>query len=335
MPDGQKDNAPTVLVTGVTGFVGSYIAEVFVEAGYSVTGMLRTTSSRQFISNLNIDLKFADITDRDSLNEAVSDCEYVIHPAGLIQAKSLEQFMSVNRDGTRNLLEVVSSSCKSFKRFVYISSQAAAGPSDSIEPVTERMPAHPVSEYGLSKRGGEKACEEFMPKLPITILRPPAVYGPRDNGLLSFFKLVKSGWYWKLGKVEPYASIVHVCDLARAVKLATESQKAAGETFFVANSETPSVWKMQQSIAEVLGVQVKPLYTPIWLAKLIAPIAKFFSAVVNQKPGLTRDKLRELERRYWVCDSSKAERVFGWKAEIPIELGLRSTADWYIGNRWL
>jgi nucleoside-diphosphate-sugar epimerase len=335
MSVGQKDNTPKVLITGVTGFVGSYIAETFAEAGYRVTGMLRTTSNPQFIEKLDIDLRYADITDRDSLNDAVAGHQYVIHPAGLIQAKSIDQFMSVNRDGTRNLLEAVATSCKSFKRFVYISSQAAAGPSDSMTPVTEDIPAHPVSDYGRSKRAGEEACEEYMAKLPITILRPPAVYGPRDSGVLPFFKLVKSGWYWKLGKVEPYASIVHVCDLARAVKLATESQKSSGETFFTANAETPSIWKMQRSIAEVLGVPVKPFFTPIWLAKVIAPIAKFFAKMVGQTPGLTTDKLRELEQRYWVCDSSKAEKIFGWRAEIPIELGLRSTADWYIENRWL
>ena len=335
MSSGQEDTTPRVLITGVNGFVGSHLADLFSESGYRVTGMLRKTSSRKFIDKLDIDLKFADVTDRDSLPDAVAGHQYVIHPAGLIQAKSPEEFMSVNRDGTRNLLEAVANNCTRLKRFVYISSQAAAGPSNSRDPINEDVPPHPVSDYGKSKLAGEMECHKFSDRLPITILRPPAVYGPRDNGVLAFFKLVKSGWYWKLGTVEPYASIVHACDLARAVKLAAESLKAAGETFFVANKNTPSIWEMQKTIAEVMGVPVKPLFTPIWLAKAIVPFAKIAASIVNKPPGLTGDKLRELTERYWICDSSKAERLFGWKAEIPIDLGLRSTADWYLESRWL
>jgi len=332
---GENHSAPRILITGVNGFVGSHLADLFVESGYRVTGLIRKTSNRRFIEHLNIDLRICDLNDREGLQDIVTGQDYIVHPAGLIQAGSLDEFMRANRDGTGYVLESAAKYCPALKRFVYISSQAAAGPSYSMAAINEDVPPRPVSDYGRSKLAGEEECRRLGSKLPVTILRPPAVYGPRDNGILPFFKLVKSGWFWKLGREESFASIVHVRDLVAAVRMAIESENSSGETYFVANREAPSIWEMQKLIAKIMKVEVKPLYTPVWLARLLVSLDRLGSRLVNKAPGLSQDKLSELSRRFWICDSTRAERSFGWKAKTSLENGLAETIDWYYESRWL
>jgi nucleoside-diphosphate-sugar epimerase len=335
MSRGENGARPRILITGVNGFVGSHLADLFVKSRYEVTGMIRKTSNRRFIQHLNIDLRVCDLSDRDALRDVVTGHDYIVHPAGLIQAKSLEEFMRANRDGTRRILESAAEQCPGLRRFVYVSSQAAAGPSDSMAALDESVPAHPVSDYGKGKLGGERECGRFSERFPVTILRPPAVYGPRDDGTFPFFKLVKTGWFWKLGREESFASIVYIRDLVNAVKIAIESDNSSGQTYFAANQETPSVWDLQKRIAEIMKVEIKPLYTPIWLAKLIVPLDKFASTLAGKPPGLSADKLRELSHRFWICDSTKAEKSLGWKARTSLEEGLKETIDWYVESRWL
>ncbi len=332
---GENRTNPRILITGVNGFVGSHLADLFVKLGYDVTGMIRKTSNRRFIQHLKIDLCICDLGDKETLRDVVADHDYIVHPAGLIQARSADEFMRANRDGTINILESAAEHCPNLRKFIYISSQAAAGPSVSMTPLTEDAPAHPVSDYGRSKLAGEQACQEYSGRFNVTILRPPAVYGPRDDGTFPFFKLVKAGWFWKLGRQESFASIVYVLDLADAVKKAIESVNSSGETYFVANRQTPSVWDLQKMIANLMKVEIKPLYTPVWLAKSIVPLSIFASMVTGKPPGLSADKLRELSHRYWICDSTKAEKSLGWKAGTPLEEGLAKTIGWYFESRWL
>lgn len=332
---GDMANRERVLVTGVTGFVGSHIAEHLAEHDFEVVGLIRRTSSLKFIQHLDIDLRVADLADREGLREVVGDIDYVVHPAGLIKAKSLEEFMAVNRGGTEYILDSVAKFRPELKRFVYISSQAAAGPSEEGKPTTEDMPERPVSDYGRSKLAGEEVCAEYADNLPITILRPPAVFGPRDAGTFPFFKMAKSGWYWKLGRDEGYASVVYVKDLAESVRMVVESDADTSGTFFIANSEAPSIWELQKLIGSLMKVEVRPLYTPLWIAHVMAYLDAFAAFMLSRERNLSRDKLAELKERYWICDPSKAESVFGWKAQTPLEKALKETIDWYIENRWL
>jgi nucleoside-diphosphate-sugar epimerase len=335
MTGGENSYRPKILITGINGFVGSHIAELFLNSGYLVTGTVRKTSSREFIEHLNVDLRICDLRDKGAIDDIIRGQDHVVHVAGLIQAKTLDEFMQANRDGTDYTIRSAARCCPNLMKFVYISSQAAVGPSDSMTPIDEETVPCPVSDYGRSKLAGEEVCLKLQGRLPVTILRPPAVYGPRDTGILPFFKLVRSGWFWKLGRKESYASVVHIHDLARAVKLAIESENSTGQTYHVGNQETPSVWQLQKLIAQIMKVEVKPLYTPVGLARLFASLDTLGSVLLNRPPRLTKDKLRELSRRFWICDSTKAEKSLGWRAETALENGLAETIKWYLLNRWL
>jgi nucleoside-diphosphate-sugar epimerase len=335
MERGQDNASPRVLITGVTGFVGSHIADLLSASGYRVTGLIRKTSNRDFISHLNIDLRLGNLDAPNGLRDVVADQHVIIHSAGLVQAKSNEELMRSNRDATLRMLDAVAQFCPGVKRFIYISSQAAAGPSASTNGIDESVAPRPVSAYGRSKLAAEQECAKFSGKLPIAILRPPSVYGPRDRGVLPFFRLVKSGWYWKFGKNEPFASIVYVKDLALAVKATMESDAAVGETIYTANLETLSQWELQRRIADVMKVEIKPLYTPMWFKSALVWFDAFAAVVAGKRRSITQDKIAELSERFWVCDSSKAHRLMGWRAGTTLEQGFAETIDWYTQHRWL
>jgi nucleoside-diphosphate-sugar epimerase len=186
------------LVTGATGFIGSHLCEELAKRGYQVTCLVREKSNLKWIENIDLKLIVGDCKSIDSLFHAVTDIDYVFHLAGLTKACSKNDFFCANTEGTENLIKAVAEKNPKIKRFVYLSSLAAAGPSNNGSPLREDAEPRPVSSYGKSKLEGEKAVLKYKDLIPITILRPSAVYGPRDKDLFVFFKMLKKGIfpYW-------------------------------------------------------------------------------------------------------------------------------------------
>ena len=248
----ESADSQTALVTGANGFIGSHLCRELVNHGFRVRALVRKTSNLQFLENLDLELVFGEITQPLSLPEAVRGVDYVFHPAGLVKARNRETYFSINRDGTRNLVEAVLATAPDIKRFVHVSSQAAAGPSRSMTAVLESDPPSPVSFYGESKLASEKEVLKRKDKIPVTIIRPPAVYGPRDIDVYKFFRLAKAGINPSIGIDPTYVSIVHVHDLVRCIRMASLSDKAAGETFFACNRE----WYSMDTLMRVIGKAV-------------------------------------------------------------------------------
>src|SRR3990172_2848019 len=168
------------LVTGATGFIGSHLTEELIRRGYSVTCLVRKASSPRWLDGIEATMVCGDCEDEGSLNGLSADFDYIFHLAGLTKAKRDDDFFRANSGGTENLLRVLSRKARRLKRFLYLSSLAAVGPSEDGAPLSERAAPHPVSSYGRSKREGEEINLRNRDRIPVTILRPPAVYGPRD-----------------------------------------------------------------------------------------------------------------------------------------------------------
>ena len=322
-------------MTGATGFVGSHLAEALVEKGYEVYCLVRPTSDPRWLQGLDVRLVYGSVTDEQSLAAAVREKDYVFHAAGLTKARNPSQFFEVNSGGTRKVLSACKKHNPSLRRVVYVSSQAAAGPSPDGRPLTEAHPCQPVSLYGKSKYEGELATAQYATDLPVTIVRPSAVFGPRDRDVFFVFQLVNRGILPLIGSGEKWVSLIHVKDLARAIVMAGESAEAVGQTYFAANPE-PCRWADAGAlVAEALGKKCLRVRVPLFVLSLVAAVAHVSSIFRRLPPLLSFDKIRELKQTHWVCSTAKIASTLGFAPHYSLAEGLRDTARWYGENRWL
>ena len=317
------------LVTGATGFIGSHLCEELVKRGYKVTCLSRQTSNLKWIEPLNIKFVKGDCTKRESLLEAVADFDYIFHIAGITKSCSSDDFFSMNARGTENLIRTVAEKIPKLKRFIYLSSLAASGPSPDGKPVEEDVNPAPVSDYGRSKLEGEKAVLQYKDTLPITVLRPPAVYGPRDKDMLVLFKMIKKGFFFDMGKC--YYSLLYVDDLVQGIILAAENKAAEGKIYFVCDNTFYTGEEIAKAISSALNVKAIPLKIP----KYIMPLFAYISERINKQGIINRDRIKDFRHSHWICNAQKAREEIGFMPKVGIKEGIKWTADWYRIHRWL
>ncbi|MBI4822992.1 MAG: NAD-dependent epimerase/dehydratase family protein [Nitrospirae bacterium] len=319
-----------VLVTGATGFIGSHLVEELLRRDYEVTCLVRKTSNLQWLDGLDITLLYGDCEDRESLFSAVKGQELILHLAGLTKAKKARDFFRINTLGTENLVSVVAQAEPNIRKFVFLSSLAAVGPSRNGKPVNEDTLPQPVSEYGRSKLQAEEAVLKFKNHLPVTIIRPPAVYGPRDKDLYVFYRMLKKGIfpYWGMC----YYSLIYVDDLVKAITEIGVSTDTYGETYFVSDGNIYSNVDIANAISQAVGSRPIRLRIPNRFLPIIASIG----GILSRKTGIINiDKIKEICYPRWVCDSSKANMKFGFLPKTKIKEGITWTANWYKIHRWL
>ena len=303
--------------------------------GYEVHCLVRKTSDLKWLQGLNVQLVYGSVTDAESLAAAVREKDCVFHAAGLTKARSPAEFFAVNAGGTRNVLAACKEHNPAVRRVVYVSSQAAAGPSPDGVPLTEESPCRPVSNYGRSKLEGEQATAQYACDLPVTIVRPAAVFGPRDRDVFFVFQFVNRGILPLVGSRDMRVSLIHVRDLATAIVLAGERPEAVGQTYFAANPE-PCRWvEAGEMVAAALGKKPRRVRIPIFVVWLVAAVARGTSVFRRSPPLLSPDKVRELKQAHWVCSTAKIASTLGFKPQFSLEEGLRDTACWYRENGWL
>jgi nucleoside-diphosphate-sugar epimerase len=216
-----------------------------------------------------------------------------------------------------------------------ISSQTAAGPSVSKTPINEDSSPQPITTYGKSKLKAEQECAKFMDSFAITIIRPPAVYGPRDKDIFEFFNTMNRGLQPMVGLHEKYVSLIHVKDLVRAIVMAAESEAASGRTYFISSKDVYGWKEVGEITRSVLSRQSVRLRIPEVGVYIVAAFAELF-ALFSRKPALINfEKARDMVQDYWTCDSSKAKRDFGFEQEISLADGIRDTVRWYKSHGWL
>ena len=257
---------------------------------------------------------------------------HVIHCAGCVKAVRVAEFYEVNEGGTRNLV-VAANAASAVQRFIQISSLAAAGPGTRENPARESRPSQPVSEYGRSKLAGELELQKLRGAQPV-IIRPPAVYGPRDTALLPLFKAVRRH---VLPAANPgqAVSLVYVKDLANAVVACANHPQTAGKTYFVAGTESVTAFAFARAIAAQLGTWTVPCPLP---AALLWPICLACEAgmrLTGRANILSLQKFAELRAPGWVCDASLIRRELGFECQTALSKGIAETLAWYRQVRWL
>jgi dihydroflavonol-4-reductase len=322
-----------VLVTGATGFIGSHLVDELLWKGYAVAALIREGSNLRWLRGKGVELIHGDLLGKGNL-PSLREFAHIFHLGGATKALRRRDFYRTNREGTQRLIDAARKS-RGLKRFVYLSSQAAAGPSPAERPQKEEDPPCPVSPYGESKVHGEEAVLSCRDKFHVTILRPCAVYGPRDAYMLELFKRISRGYIPLLGREPIFLSFCYVEDLIQALLLSIQRDHPSGEVFFIADGEKYSLDFFADVVSSSLHVKLRKIHIPLWIAWFYAAAADGWGLVRRRPASFHRSKCAEASQRNWVCDISKAKKQLGFRPRFRLEAGVRVTLRWYKEKGWL
>ena len=344
-----------VMITGATGFIGSKLTERLIADGDDVTCLVRnsTNAIRQKQSGARIVV--GDVRDAASVRAAVEGAQIVYHLAGLVTAFRWKEMQAINVDGFRNVVAACAQSAVP-PTLVFVSSLAAAGPSSLDRPRVESDPPAPVSNYGRSKRAAELIAEEYADRVPITIVRPPIVYGEGDQNMLNVYRSIfRLGIHLALGVGYSRYSLIHVSDLVDALILSAQrgsrikprdadparaedtpastpqSAEVPSGYYFVAGDEQPTF----AELGSLIGVALGRARVMIWRSSstlLLWPVAAAaeVAARVRGRPYIFNfDKAREARAGSWTCSSQAIRTQCGFAPGAPLSDRLRQTAAWY------
>ncbi|RME28077.1 MAG: SDR family NAD(P)-dependent oxidoreductase, partial [Candidatus Zixiibacteriota bacterium] len=283
----MSESAPSILITGANGFIGSRLCRMFVERGFQVMAGVRRTANLKLLEGLSVEYCYGDVTQPETLPPMVTGVDYIIHNAGLVKAPDTETFFRVNETGTRNLFEAVAKHNPGVRKVVYVSSVAVAGPSLDGQPVKETDPPNPVTTYGRSKAAGEKVALSFADRLPVVAVRPPAVYGPGDKELFTMFQVVHRHLKPLIGDSSRQLQLVYVDDLCDGIFLATTKPTPNPAVYFIAEKEAYSMKQLTDILHRASGRAAVPLPIPASLFKAIALVSSTAMRTAGLTPMLT------------------------------------------------
>lgn len=286
------------------------------------------------LNDLRADIVRGDLLNPASLSGILTDVDCIIHIAGITKAKRKADFYAGNVTATQNLLEAAARSTR-LKKLCFISSLTAVGPSPDGTPLTESAPCHPITTYGKSKLAAENLCMRYMDRLPIVILRPPAVYGPGDPDILEMYKLVARGFRPVIGSPEKTVSLIYAPELAKAIVCATIDNRTTGQTYFVSDPIIYPFSSLINHMANVADRRTIPLRLPTGAVYALAGIVQVFSIFGSRPAVLNIEKARDILQKHWVCSPQKIKSHIGFETTFPVLESIKQTFGWYREKGWL
>ena len=321
-----------IVLTGATGFVGAHVAEAFTAQGAEVRALVRSTSNTARLRELGVTLFEGALDDSTAIRAATEHADAVVHMAALTRARTTAEYDAVNDAGTRGLLQILAGNEQPPRRFVYLSSLAAVGPSGDV-PVPVDAAPRPLTAYGRSKLGGEVACSEYSRRFETVIVRAPAVYGPGDRELLRFFRLAALGVLPVPAGPSRPLQLIHVQDLAAALARAA-TLPGVGGVYHVADPAAYAWSDVVILVAEAVGRRARRVPVPEAALRGAAAISEWSAGMIGRATIFNRDKARELLAPGWLCDVQGALRDLQVEPR-PLADGLKDTARWYREHGWL
>ncbi len=323
-----------VFVTGGTGFVGMHVVDALQAGGHAVRCLVRDpTRARVLFAEPLPELVPGDLDDRDALVRGCAGADAVVHLAGLTAARSRAELFHVNAGGTVALVEALRAAAPELRRYLHVSSLAAAGPADGGAVPELGDEAQPVSDYGRSKLAGEAPVRGL--DLPWTILRPPAVYGPRDREFLRLFRAARYGVSPLFGDGSQRLSLVFAHDLADAVVRCLDAESTAGGVYYPAHSVPTTARALVLGIGAALGTRVRILPLPRGVVRPLFWLTGTAARTTGRATLLSADKANEILADAWLCSPAPLAAKTGWRARTDLVDGLRRTAAWYRTVGWI
>ena len=337
-----------ILVTGASGFIGSFIVEEALQRGFEVWAAMRRSSSRQFLTDSRIHFIELDLSSEETLVEQLGGhaFDYVVHAAGVTKCLHKDDFFRINTQGTQNLVRALLKLEMPLRRFVYVSSLSIMGAIREQQPYTEILESdepQPNTVYGKSKLETERWLvrlnEELKGKgkntLPYVVLRPTGVYGPRERDYFMMAKSIKAHTDFAVGYQQQDITFVYVSDVVQAVFLAMEKGET-GRAYFLSDGEVYQSSTFSDLIHHELG---NPWWiritAPLWVLRLITFFGEYVGRLTGKVTALNNDKYNIMRQRNWRCDITPARRELGYEPQVKLEEGVRRSIQWYKENGWL
>jgi dihydroflavonol-4-reductase len=325
----------TVVVTGATGFIGSHLVDYLVEHGCTVHVLVRETSDRRWLNKSGkVKIHIVDLLQNSPI-DCLQKADYLFHCAGLTKAKTRDDYFCGNVNSCEVLYERCAAIGKNLKAIIHLSSLAAAGPSIQGEPAEEKAPSKPVTYYGESKLAGEKIALRYASLLPIVIIRPPVVYGPREKNFFVYLKALSRGWNIKIGTSRRELSLVYIADIVCAMVQAALCYPQNEKIYYVTDGKS-YIWSdICGSAMEIFNVPTKSLVVPEVLLRFLA---YFFETLAwfGSKPALLdQQRVIDICQISWVASPKAFFESHTFQPKYNLAKGLKETIDWCKANKWL
>ncbi|MBO9202554.1 MULTISPECIES: NAD-dependent epimerase/dehydratase family protein [Niastella] len=327
-----------VLITGASGFIGFHLIEELLLRKLDVYAAVRPGSNIKHLKEFNIRFCELDYTNEQLLAKqlAAGGFNYIIHAAGATRARSQQMYDTINASYAFNLASAaVEALGRELKKFVLVSSLAAVGPLDSrLRLITEDTTAAPVTAYGRSKLLAEQKLKTLL-SLPLIIMRPTAVYGPRERDIFIMLRSIHRGIEPYIGRVvDQHLSFIYVKDLA-AVTINSLFSNLSNETFNISDGESYDQYELANVAKQILNKKTLRLHLPYRMVKGMAFAMEKWSGWRGKTPVLNREKLHELTAINWECSIEKAKTQLSFSPRYSLKQGLWETLQWYRLNKWL
>ena len=345
-----------ILITGASGFIGSYLVEAALEAGMEVWAAVRGSSSRAYLQDSRIRFFNLDLRSNEALHASLSGhlhangpWDYVVHAAGATKCRTTGDFQRINTEGTVRLARLLVQTGALTGRFVFISSLSIVGavadtpaePSAALPSglygyplITETDTPQPNTAYGRSKWEAEKALADIA-GLNYVVLRPTGVYGPRERDYFLMAKSIRQHVDFAVGYRPQALTFIYVKDLVQAAMLAL-THGESGRSYFLTDGGAYPSRAFSDLLQAELGVRhVLHIKAPLWVLRLVCHVAGKMAALLGKTSTLNPDKYQIMKQRNWQCDISAARRELGYEPHYPLERGVREAVSWYRAACWL
>ena len=329
-----------ILITGASGFIGSFIVEEALKRGFETWAAVRKSSSKAYLQDERINFIELNLSSKEQLVEQLKGkgFDYVVHAAGVTKCLNKQDFSRINTMGTKNLVDALMEVGMPLKRLVFISSLSIFGAIKEQQPyeeIRETDSPQPNTAYGKSKLEAEKYLESLGTRVPYIILRPTGVYGPREKDYFIMAKSIKGHSDFAVGYKRQDITFVYVQDVVQAVFLALEKGEN-GRKYFLSDGQVYQSTTFSDLIHEELG---RPWWiritAPVWVLRIVTFFGEYVGRMTGKVTALNNDKYNILKQRNWRCDIQPAIDELGYQPKYDLKQGVKETIKWYVDNRWL
>lgn len=324
------------LVTGGSGFVGSHLIEFLLKKKHTVRVLLRSDRISPRLQDLPVETAVAPYSDPQALKKAVKGVDCILHVGGVTKGVTADDYFAGNAVTTRALLDAAVSVKPRPARFLLVSSIAMIGPvADPDRPAGEDDPPRPVETYGASKLAAELITRSYSHLIPVTVVRPPTVFGPRDVDCFEMFKLANKRLNLFYGNARKQTSIVYIEDLVDGIYRAATAKKGINRSYFLCNQEAVTWKELQNGIKRAVGKRCLTIYLPGFIPRIAAFFGDIYAKLSGKAVLINSQKVKMGKPRYWITSNERARRELKFKEQRTLQENLQSTCDWYRSEGWL